>query len=798
MSRPGNLSDEAPRRIMRRRPSGITARHWVVLVCACTIMMGNYYCYDIPAALNVPLQKWLGTEYGEYQYQINLLYSVYSLPNIFLPLFGGMLVDSVGPTFTLLGFSSLVCLGQFLFALGIALKHFQLMLVGRVVFGLGGESLEVAQARITTDWFKGRALAFALGLNLSFARVATALNDNLSPWLVGPADENEESKRGMVWSLVNKAVEFGGMLRDGLSRTPVAGWFGLGVCLLSFACSAALVYLDRPASRIAAGVAVDNADDCDEENQKISNAVISHDDMDADNDGRSVLFHVEDQDVDEEDSIEEESSRPLLSVPESMSATTSSSTYVGVPGKKQYLQLALKVSRNEFIGETEGSSDENDSYASEEYDVEDETVHLRCGFSLSFWLLCLTTIALYATAVPFFHICTDYFQQKWFPGDYQTAGLVMSIPDLISAVGSPLCGILVDRHGHRSTVLPLAGLMLFATHALLCFTTLTPFFSMTVLGIAYSVFASALWPCVPYLVGRHQIATAYGFMTVSLNFSLFVFPLVVARIRNTDEASSDPADFTNVEYFFMGMSLIATALAVLLNVCDWAWNDGVLAKVQQTYSGDGTDSNDVITGPGDVDSLEYLIEAESVHETALASPQDEEEPSSPRGPSRAASKRRRKVRVDQLTSFHDLLEDDWTVKVVGEGIAVPVPHTYVHHHHHIVHSRSGSGRPGRSVSPVRYGDSDSPPRRSPVIAAVCPDCPETTQSPQCGSPRSGGRTTAVNFQYHLGVPAMHYMDTSVHAGSVGRVHNYTLRQRSRSRSPVRDRGSGSEASHENR
>ncbi|KAI8803498.1 major facilitator superfamily domain-containing protein [Cladochytrium replicatum] len=784
--------DDGPRQIMRRRTTGITARHWIVLICACTIMMGNYYCYDIPAALNVPLQKWLGTEYGEYQYQINLLYSVYSLPNIFLPLFGGMLVDSVGPTFTLLGFSSLVCLGQFLFSLGIALKQFPLMLVGRVVFGLGGESLEVAQARITTDWFKGRALAFALGLNLSFARVATALNDNLSPWLVGSGNEDGESKRGIVWSLVDKAVEVGGMLQDKCSRTPVAGWFGLGVCLISFACSAALVYLDRPASRITAGVAVDSTDDGDEENQNATN-IMTHNDTDEGDDGHSVLFHVEDEEVEDDNSTEFESRRPLLSGAENLSATTSSSTFVSVHGKKQS-SLALKVSRNEFVGDAEGSSHENDSYASEEYDVEDETVHLRCGFSSSFWLLCLTTIALYATAVPFFHICTDFFQQKWFPGDYQTAGLVMSIPDLISAVGSPLCGILVDRYGHRSTVLPLAGLMLFATHALLCFTSITPFFAMTVLGIAYSVFASALWPCVPYLVGRHQIATAYGFMTVSLNFSLFIFPLVVARIRNTDDASSDVTDFTTVEYFFMGMSLIATALAVLLNVCDWAWNDGVLAKVQQTYNGDKKDKNDLIIGPGDVDSLEYLIEAESVQEALLVSPQDETEAvSQSRGPSRTPSKLRRKDRVDQLTSFHDLLEDDWTVKVVGEGIAVPVPHTYVHHHHHIVHSRSGSG-PGRSVSPVRHGDCGSPPRRSPVILAECPDCQETTQSPQC-SPRSGGTMTAVNFGHHLGVPTMHYTDTSVRAGSVGRVHNYTLRQRSRSRSPVRDRG---ETSHDNR
>ncbi|KAJ3118756.1 hypothetical protein HDU96_009345 [Phlyctochytrium bullatum] len=148
----------------------------------------QYYCYDTPGSINVPLQKWLGSEYDLFQWQINLLYSAYSLPNIFLPLVGGLFVDFLGPSRMLMVFSVLVCTGQALFAAGLAMKNFWLMVFGRLVFGLGGESLEVAQARIVTDWFKGRGLAFALGLNLSFARIATALNDNISPWIVGQSD----------------------------------------------------------------------------------------------------------------------------------------------------------------------------------------------------------------------------------------------------------------------------------------------------------------------------------------------------------------------------------------------------------------------------------------------------------------------------------------------------------------------------------------------------------------------------------------------------------------------------------
>lgn len=40
--------------------------------------------------------------------------------------------------------SALVCLGQFLFSLGTSTKRYWLMHLGRVIFGIGGESLSVA------------------------------------------------------------------------------------------------------------------------------------------------------------------------------------------------------------------------------------------------------------------------------------------------------------------------------------------------------------------------------------------------------------------------------------------------------------------------------------------------------------------------------------------------------------------------------------------------------------------------------------------------------------------------------
>ena len=46
------------------------------------------------------------------------MYSVYSIPNVFLPMAGGGLVDKVGLYFSLNLFSSLILFGQIVFAFG--------------------------------------------------------------------------------------------------------------------------------------------------------------------------------------------------------------------------------------------------------------------------------------------------------------------------------------------------------------------------------------------------------------------------------------------------------------------------------------------------------------------------------------------------------------------------------------------------------------------------------------------------------------------------------------------------------
>lgn len=115
-----------------------------------------------------------------------MLYSLYSFPNIGIPLLGGYIIDKLGKRIGLIMFTAFICAGQFLFVFSTYVACMvdddgysgrTLMLISRVVYGLGGENLTVATSAFIGVWFKGKELAFALGIDISCARIAAVAND---------------------------------------------------------------------------------------------------------------------------------------------------------------------------------------------------------------------------------------------------------------------------------------------------------------------------------------------------------------------------------------------------------------------------------------------------------------------------------------------------------------------------------------------------------------------------------------------------------------------------------------------
>jgi len=151
---------------------------WGMLVLVSVAMFGNYYVYDSIA----PLADILRTSLGFTSTQIGTLNAIYSFPNIGMVLVGGIIVDRIGARAATLIFAVVCLVGAVLTA---ASGTFTMMAAGRLVFGLGAESMIVAVTAALGQWFKGKQLGLAFGLNLSIARAGSYAADLSPTWAAG-------------------------------------------------------------------------------------------------------------------------------------------------------------------------------------------------------------------------------------------------------------------------------------------------------------------------------------------------------------------------------------------------------------------------------------------------------------------------------------------------------------------------------------------------------------------------------------------------------------------------------------
>ncbi len=163
-------------------PQPSRAFRWLVLVFISLAMFGNYYIYDSIS----PLADVLKNQLGFSNSNVGLLNAIYSIPNIFMVLIGGLIIDRIGTKKSTLLFAVICLFGAVITA---AAGTVAVMATGRLVFGLGAESMIVAVTTALAKWFRGKELSFAFGANLTFARLGTfaALN---SPTWAAPAYEN--------------------------------------------------------------------------------------------------------------------------------------------------------------------------------------------------------------------------------------------------------------------------------------------------------------------------------------------------------------------------------------------------------------------------------------------------------------------------------------------------------------------------------------------------------------------------------------------------------------------------------
>lgn len=161
-----------------------TAR-WTALIVVAFTMFAGYFIADVMAPLKGLLENqltWDSTEYGFFT-------SAYGWFNVFLffLIIGGIILDKMGVRFSGMMSSIIMVVGTAIkyWAIsthsldGVVLLGWKgqvlIAAVGYAIFGVGVEIAGITVTKIIVKWFRGKELALAMGLQLSIARLGTAL-----------------------------------------------------------------------------------------------------------------------------------------------------------------------------------------------------------------------------------------------------------------------------------------------------------------------------------------------------------------------------------------------------------------------------------------------------------------------------------------------------------------------------------------------------------------------------------------------------------------------------------------------
>ncbi len=160
---------------------------FIILAFAALMAFGSYFAYDSVGAIETTLIQVFHTDRAA----IGTMYTMYSVAAVFAVVAGGFLIDRVGVRRASLIFSGFVVVGASMVA---AAPSLPVMYAGRVLFGIGSESMIVAQSAITARWFTGKELAMAFGITLTIARLGTLFSFNTEELLA-----SRYGYRGALW-----------------------------------------------------------------------------------------------------------------------------------------------------------------------------------------------------------------------------------------------------------------------------------------------------------------------------------------------------------------------------------------------------------------------------------------------------------------------------------------------------------------------------------------------------------------------------------------------------------------------
>lgn len=197
-----------------------------------------------------------------------------------------------------------------------------------------------------------------------------------------------------------------------------------------------------------------------------------------------------------------------------------------------------------------------------------------------FWLIALLCLMFYSAVFPFMKYAASLMENKY--GVATTlAGIIPSLIPFGNLIMTPLFGGIYDKKGKGATIMIIGSLLLILVHVLFALPILNYWwfaaFVMVILGVAFSLVPSAMWPSVPKIIPQKLLGSAYALIFWVQNIGLGFVPLLIGMIldkyciegtRLVNGTEVTQYNYTLPMCIFATFGVIALILAIRLKAVD--------------------------------------------------------------------------------------------------------------------------------------------------------------------------------------------------------------------------------------
>ncbi|NDV69900.1 MFS transporter [Dysgonomonas sp. 25] len=150
-----------------------------------------------------------------------------------------------------------------------------------------------------------------------------------------------------------------------------------------------------------------------------------------------------------------------------------------------------------------------------------------------FWLITFLCLLFYSAVFPFMKYAVSFMKNKYHIDD-DFAGIIPFMLPVGAIFLTPFFGGIYDKKGKGATIMIVGAVLLICVHFLFSLPMLDHWLIagtlMVVLGIAFSLVPSAMWPSVPKIIPENKLGTAYGLIFWVQNIGLSGVPYLIGWV----------------------------------------------------------------------------------------------------------------------------------------------------------------------------------------------------------------------------------------------------------------------------